>query len=195
MYDNTEIKILEQIYTKPGIHKRELSKQLKIGMPSIDYAIKKIEKLLKIKKSGNQINYYLDYSNTKSIPAIYSVEYLRLNKLPQKIKLAVKDFLKELKEKPLISLIFGSYVKGDYINNSDIDILLVFQEFDSEKIEKIARRISMRTNIKISPVYLNYKDFKESFHDSSKEFFKRIKKDKILLNGIEWWWQLKNEEA
>ena len=45
MYDKTEIRILEQIYLNPGIHKRELSKQLKLGMPSIDYGLQKIAKI------------------------------------------------------------------------------------------------------------------------------------------------------
>lgn len=196
MYDKTETRILEQIYLKPGIHKRELSKQLKIGMPSVDYALKKIENLLKKQKSGNQINFFLDYSKKELTPMLYEVEYSRFDKLPAKIKLSIKDFLEELKEKPIISIIFGSYAKGDYTKNSDIDILLVFQKLENEEqIENTANKISMRTNTKISPVYLDYKSFKESFHNQTKEFFKNLKKNKIILEGIEWWRQLKNEEA
>jgi predicted nucleotidyltransferase len=196
MYDKTEIRILEQIYLNPGIHKRELSKQLKLGMPSIDYGLKKISKLIKQEKSGNQINYFLDYSNEELTPSLNAVEHSRSKKLPAKIRLAVNDFLRELPEKPIIAVIFGSFASGDYTKSSDIDILLVFQKIeDPKKIENTAKKISMKTNTQLNSVYLNYQEFKESFHNSTKEFFKKLKKDKIILIGIEWWRQLVYEEA
>ncbi|MEW5897013.1 MAG: nucleotidyltransferase domain-containing protein [Nanoarchaeota archaeon] len=196
MYDKTEIRILEQIYINPGIHKRELSKKLKLGMPSIDYGLKKISKLIKQKKVGNQINYFLDYSKEGLTPSLNAVEHSRFERLPAKVKLSVNDFLKELETKPIIAIIFGSYANGTYTKKSDIDILLVFQKIeDSKKIENIARKISMKTNTQLNPVYLNYQEFKESFHNSTKEFFKKLKKAKIILIGIEWWRQLVYEEA
>ena len=112
------------------------------------------------------------------------------------MRLSVNDFLKELKDKPVIIVIFGSYASGAYSKNSDIDILLVFQKIeDSKKIEDIAKKISMKTNTQLNSVYLNYQKFKESFHNPTKEFFKKLKKDKIILIGIEWWRQLIDEEA
>jgi len=196
MYDKTEIRILEQIYLSPGIHKRELSKQLKLGMPSIDYGLKKISKLIKQKKAGNQINYFLDYSKEELTPSLNTVEYSRFNKLPAKVRLSVNDFLKELEAKPIITVIFGSYARGTYTKKSDIDILLVFQKIeDPKQIENIAKKISMKTNTQLNPVYLGYQEFKESFHNPTKEFFKKLKKDKIILIGIEWWRQLTDEEA
>ncbi|MBI4981000.1 nucleotidyltransferase domain-containing protein [Candidatus Woesearchaeota archaeon] len=196
MYDNTEIKILEQIYLNPGIHKRELSKRLKLGMPSIDYALQKISKLIKKQKAGNQIKYFLDYSKDKLNPALSTVEFLRLEGLPAKVKLSVSDFLKELKDKPIIALIFGSYAHGTYTPNSDIDILLVFQQIeDSKPIENTAKKISMKTNTQLNPVYLDYNSFRESFHNPTKEFFKKLREDKIILVGVEWWRQLQDEEA
>ena len=196
MYDNTEMRILELIYLKPGIHKRELSKQLKLGMPSIDYGLKKISKLIKQKKSGNQINYFLDYSKEELIPLLNAVEHSRLERLPAKVRLSIRDFLKELETKPIIAVIFGSYASGTYTKSSDIDFLLVFQKIeDPKKIENSAKKISMKTNTQLNPIYLSYQEFKESFHNSTKEFFKKLKKDKIILIGIEWWRQLVYEEA
>tara|TARA_Y100000310_G_C20642986_1_gene794991 strand:- start:1397 stop:1987 length:591 start_codon:yes stop_codon:yes gene_type:complete len=196
MYINTKIRTLQQIYLHPGIHKRKLSKQLKLGMPSIDYAIKKIGKLIKTKKSGNQIQYFLDYSKEGLTPALSIIEYSRFEKLPSKVKLSIKDLLKELKEKPLLIIIFGSYARGDYTKSSDIDILLVFQKIeDSKQIENLAKKISMKTNTQLNPTYLDYLSFKQSFHDSTKGFFKKLKKDKIIIIGAEWWRQLKDAEA
>lgn len=196
MYDKTETMILEQAYLRPGIHKRELSKQLKVGMPSVDYAIKKVDKLLIKEKSGNQIKYYIDYSMPALTPLLSEVEFSRFERLPAKIRLAVRDFLNELDEKPVIALIFGSYAKGNFTKESDIDILLVFQRLGKEKdIENTAKRISMRTGTKIGPVYLDYPVFRESFHNPRKEFFKNLKENKIILIGVEYWRQLENEKA
>lgn len=196
MYYNTETRILEQIYTKPGIHKRELSKQLKISMPSVDYALKKIVKLLKVQEAGNQLRYSIDYSKEALTPMLYAAEYSRIQRLPANVRIAISEFLRELQEKPLIAAVFGSYARGDYTKESDIDILLVFQKTENAKaIENTSNKISMRTNTKISPVYIDYISFRESFHNSTKEFYKNLKKGKILLTGIEWWRQMEHEEA
>jgi len=196
MYDKTELRVLKQIYLNPGIHKRELSKRLKLGMPSIDYALQKIEKLLKTQKAGNQIRYFLDYSKEGLSPALSMVEYGRLERLPANVRLVVRDFLKELKDKPILALIFGSYTNSSYTQESDIDVLLVFQKIDDTKqIENTAKKVSMKTNTQLNSVYLDYDSFKESFHNPTKEFFKKLKKDKIILIGVEWWRQLQDEEA
>ena len=196
MYDKTELRVLKQIYLNPGIHKRELSKRLKLGMPSIDYALQKIEKLLKTQKAGNQIRYFLDYSKEGLSPALSMVEYGRLERLPANVRLVVRDFLKELKDKPILALIFGSYTDSSYTHESDIDVLLVFQKIDDTKqIENTAKKVSMKTNTQLNSVYLDYDSFKESFHNPTKEFFKKLKKDKIILIGVEWWRQLQDEEA
>ena len=73
---------------------------------------------------------------------------------------------------------------------------MVFQNVkDFKQIENTAKKVSMKTNTELNPVYLNYQEFKESFHNSTKEFFKKLKKDKVILIGIEWWRQLIYEEA
>ncbi len=196
MYDKTCLRVLEQIYLTPQIHKRELSKQLKLSMPSIDYALKKLNKVLKEAKSGNRITFCLDYSNKNLTPMLYAVEYSRFKKLPLKIRLAINDFLKELNKKPILAIIFGSYAKGNYTQNSDIDLLLVYQSINApEFIENTAKIISLRTNAKINPVYLDYNSFRKSFHDGTKEFFKNLKENKIILIGMEWWREIEDEQA
>ena len=148
------------------------------------------------KTAGNQINYFLDYSKEELIPLLNAVEHSRLERLPAKVRLSIRDFLKELETKPIIAVIFGSYASGTYTKSSDIDFLLVFQKIeDPKKIENSAKKISMKTNTQLNPIYLSYQEFKESFHNSTKEFFKKLKKDKIILIGIEWWRQLVYEEA
>jgi len=140
MYDNTSIGIIEQVYLSPGIHKRELSKQLNLGMPSIEYSLRKINRLLKKQKSGNQIKYFLDYAKPDLTPALTVVEYSRIENLPAKIRISVREILKGLGEKPVISLIFGSYASRKYTQESDIDIFLVFQKPNVKNIEDTAKK-------------------------------------------------------
>ena len=193
LYNNTETKIIREIYLNKSIHKRQLSRNLRLSMPSIEYALKKLPKFIKKEKIGNQLHYSLEYSNPELSAVLGVVESGRLANLPPKIRLAVADLLAELDPKPLLALIFGSYSRGDFTNSSDLDILLIFQSITNP--EQICHNISMRTNLQISPIYLDYEQFRKSFADSTKDFFKEIKRDKLLLVGIEWWRQLESKTA
>lgn len=196
MYDyklTSELRILKLIYLEPGIHKRKLARDVSLGMPSIDYALKKIMYLLEERKEGKNLKYFLKY-NMNLVPFIYQIEYSRLYALPKKARFAVFDFLKELKIKPVLAIIFGSYARGDYTKDSDLDIMLVCQKPDRKDIENTAKKVGMRFGIDIEPIYLDYETFKKSFYSSNKRFFINLKKEKILVAGIEWWMELKNEE-
>jgi len=195
MYDNTETKIIEQLYLNKEIHKRELARRLKLTMPSIDNALKKIKSIVKIKKIGNQLHLSLDYSKKELIPYLYSIEIGRLNRFPKEIQWTIDKFLFYLKNKPLLTIIFGSYAKGNYNKDSDIDILVVFQTVDEKDCENSAKRANMEFNTKLSPVYLTYDNFKSSYYQSNKEFFNKLKQDKIILNCIEWCRQIENESS
>lgn len=192
----TELKILGEAYLTPGIHVRELSRKLKIGIPSVKYGINKLmgKKLLISAKEGRNLKFYLNYKNPFLIPLLHEAEQIRLLKLPKQAQSAVFDFLKALNEKPVLSLIFGSYASGGYTKQSDIDILLVFAEL-KEDIEAKAGIVSGRYNLRLEPVYLKWDEFQRKFFDERDSFLKQIKKDKILVTGIEWWVMLENERA
>jgi predicted nucleotidyltransferase len=124
------------------------------------------------------------------------VEYSRFARLPGKIRLATRDFLKDLETKPVIAIIFGSYANYTFSSSSDIDIMLVFQTIKTPKtIEDTAKVINLKTSTKISPVYMAYNEFNRSFHNSASDFFKNLKKNKLILVGIEWWRQMMDEET
>ena len=123
----TELEILKEAYLTPGIHVRQLSRKLKIGMPSVKYGINKLtgKKLLITVKEGRNLKFYLNYKTPLIIPLLHEAEQARFLKLPKQAQSAVFDFLKALNEKPVISVIFGSYASGEHTKQSDIDILLV----------------------------------------------------------------------
>ena len=177
---------------KEGIHLRELSRLLKTGLPNVLRYAKILEKenVIKKQKDANLIKLKLKKS-LKTIAYLTQINTEKFLVLPQKIQTAISDFLDDLEIKPLIVLIFGSYAKGNYTKNSDIDILLIFQKVEGEiKIDNTANRISMRTNTKINPVYLNYKNFEKNFLNKEHDFSKEIRQKVILLSGVEAYYSL-----
>jgi predicted nucleotidyltransferase len=187
------IKILDE--DRQGLHIREISRQIKTGLPNIKRYLNILEKekIIRKEKKANLINITLTYKSEifPNLKQIHSNSFLDL---PRNIQMASNDFLMELEEKPLISLIFGSYAKGNYNKNSDLDIFLVFQELKNEKrIEETAKRIGMRTNVKINPVYISYPKFKKDFLDKNHNFSNEIRNKVILLNGIEYYYELIRE--
>ena len=83
----------------------------------------------------------------------------------------------------LIMLIFGSYVKGYAAKTSDIDLLLIKEEFSKNEIKKIEDLIEIingRTGLKISPYLMKIDEFKQK-----KDFVKEAIENHILLEGAE----------
>lgn len=184
------INLLEEY--KMGLHLRELSRLLKTGLPNVIRYTNILEKegVIQKKKDANLVRLKLKESQ-KTIAYLKQINTERFLSLPQKIQLAITDFSNELKIKPLICLIFGSYAKGDYTKTSDIDILLIFQKLEHEdQIENTAKRISMRTNTTINPIYLNYENFEKNFLNKEHDFSKEIRQKVIVLLGVELYYSL-----
>ncbi|MBR9692846.1 winged helix-turn-helix transcriptional regulator [Candidatus Woesearchaeota archaeon] len=196
MYNKTVLSVFEQVCKHPRIHQRELAKKIGVSLPSVQHAIKKLNNLFLKKRTGNQLQYTLDYTKTDLTPLFYESANKWLNAMPANVRFAIQDFVKSLEQKPLLVLLFGSYARGDYNEDSDVDMLLVYQQLrGSQRIEVAAERIALRTGVRISPVYLSYKIFEDSFHQRKKPFFKNIRRDAIPLIGAEWWRLLHETET
>ncbi|MDZ7625259.1 MAG: nucleotidyltransferase domain-containing protein [Ignavibacteriaceae bacterium] len=84
----------------------------------------------------------------------------------QNILLEVKDALKKLYEDNLVEIIlYGSYARNDFNENSDIDLLVVLNKLDSagKEIDKIVDEIydiNLKYNTFISIVPITNKDYR-----------------------------------
>ena len=189
----TKLKIIGTLdENKKGVHIRELARLVKTSYNNIVRNINILEKenVIKKEKDANLIKIRLKNHplTTAYLKQVHTEKFLAL---PKKISNAINEFLNELEEKPLIALIFGSYAKGNYTKDSDIDILLIFQELTNQKdIENTAKRISLRTNTKISPVYVKYKEFEKNFLNKEHEFSNEIRNNIIIITGIEQYYTL-----
>ena len=191
------LKILTEIYLNRGIHLREISRKINLGIPAVKNQTDKLlkEALIVKKYEGRNLKFFLNTKNLFLISYLYQVEYSRLKKLPKFIKDMVFDFLKILENKPILTIIFGSYAKGNYTKTSDLDILLVFNQLNKKEIEPKARIISNRYGINLEPIYLSFKEFRKKFFDERDDFMKGLKNNKIIINGIEYWVLLENEKT
>jgi len=140
----TKLKIIAEIERKhEGIHLREISRRINSGLPNVKRFLEILEKekVVKKEKEANLVKFHLN-DNEKTIAYLRQVNTEKFLILPSKIKMAVRDFLAELEIKPLIAILFGSYAKGNFTKESDIDTLLVFQKLENVKeIENTAKRI------------------------------------------------------
>lgn len=184
------IRILDD--NRKGIHLRELSRILKTGLLNVKRHVDNLEKggIVKKQKDANLIKISLK-NNAKTLAYLKHVHSKKFDEMPAKIKNALLEFINELDTRPLIALIFGSYAHGAYNKNSDIDILLVFQRIEDEySIENLAKKISMRTNTRINPVYLDYKNFEANFMNKNHDFSNEIRQNVILMTGLEEYYRL-----
>ena len=189
----TKLKIIAELERNPkGVHLREISRTVNSGLPNVKRFLEILENegVVKKEREANLVKFNLRESE-KTAAYLRQVHTEKFLLFPSKIKTAITDFLNELEIRPLIALIFGSYAKRNYTKESDIDVLLVFQKVDDGKsIENTAKRISMRTNTKVSPVYIDYKNFEKNFLNKEHDFSGEIRQDVIILLGVETYYKL-----
>ena len=190
------IEILEKIYLNQGIHLREICRQVSLGIPAVKNHLDKLlkEKVITKRMEGRNLKFFVNFKNRKIIPHLSEVESKRLEKLPKSVGNSVFDILNSLETKPVITIIFGSYAKGNYTKESDLDVLLVFNRIEKEIGEK-TKLVNSRYSVEISPVYLTWKEFQNKFFDMKDVFMREIRENKIIVNGIEYWVILENEKA
>lgn len=189
----TKIKIISELEKNwQGIHLRAISRAVNSGLPNVKRFLEILEKekVVVKEKDANLVKFKLKESQ-KTLGYLKQVNIEKFLRLPIKIQNSINDFLKEIENRPLIALIFGSYAKENYDKSSDIDILIVFQNLEHVKnIEITATQISMRNNTKISPVYLDYKIFEKNFLNKEHDFSKEIRQEVIVMLGLENYYNL-----
>ena len=158
-------KVLAIFFENPSreFHLRELSRLLKLSMPTIILATDKLakEKLI-IKEKGNVI--------TKVMANRENIDFIRLKRLHNFELIYSSGLINHLSEaynQPKSIILFGSFSRGEDIEKSDIDIAVMINK-------KLNLDLSKYENILKKAINLHEIDFKKI----SKEFKAN------LLNGI-----------
>ena len=105
-----------------------------------------------------------------------------LEKFTNKVRLLLGDRLKRI-------ILYGSYARGDYNKDSDIDIMILtdlnFKEIEDyrDKISDIAYDIEEENNfnISLSPIVKNIDNYNKRINVVP--FYMNVQRDGVILNG------------
>lgn len=134
-----EEKVLSLFYNNPKHwHFEELVSEVNISRRQLSLWLKKFQRLeliLRIKKKGKMPYYIVDQNNVKfrNLKNTFAFNQLSQSGLFEHIQ-----SLKSVK----VSIIFGSFARGDWCKESDLDIFIYGDDSDFEqgKFEKILQR-------------------------------------------------------
>jgi predicted nucleotidyltransferase len=169
--NNLELEII-LVLLRHKTHLREISRILNESHSTI---LRKINKLVK----ENILDYRLEgknkifsiKNNLKTKNYIYSAEIYKLNKLLEKnpeLSIIFEEIRNKFSEGMII--LFGSYAKGNFKANSDIDVYL---ETENNNIKKEIKNINSKLSIKIGKF------------DNKSLLIKEIIKNHIIIRGVE----------
>jgi len=158
-----------EIYEKSKIKsKNNLLKNLKILVEN---------KILNIRENKSNTFYSLNYSNLTTLSLLDVISKMNFERLPFSVKKSVLEVI--YFAVPRVAVLFGSYTKGNYKKNSDIDILLV----DSINKKNNVKEINEKYGVFLSPIFLSPKEF-----DSGNESLAHILKTGFPLVGKEYFY-------
>ena len=111
--------------------------------------------------------------------------------MPNKIDKIINQFISEVSNllgnrlKKII--LFGSYARGDYDKNSDIDIMILTEFNENEiakyriKVREVACDIELDNDIIISPMVRNIEQYNERIDVIP--FYTNVQKEGVVLRG------------
>lgn len=185
MNNNTKVIMALIENEEKNISIAQLSNRLSMDYKNVYNSVKKLEKegLVTLEKFGNAFNCILD---KKVHPLIFEAEYQRRGDLLQNSDLKILHQRLNSLLFPFIALIFGSYAKGTYSKNSDIDLMVIGEK----NREKEIRRVISLLALNIHYLFFTYEEFLSM--ERSREFsvvLEAIKRN-IILVGIEDYYRL-----
>ncbi len=155
-----KLEILKSIYEKKETHLSNLAKELKIHPFSAQKTLKSIKGLLYEKKRGRTISLSIDKNLREYFELCGIIEDYKLEAKDRILKLLIKN-LQEFfsKDKNMLScVIFGSFARGTYEIESDIDLLIMLKTKNKDIGKKISQ-IGYVLGREMNPIIMNEKEF------------------------------------
>lgn len=163
----------------------EIAKQLNGTYSHINRVVLRLvkEHIVFKKTVGHAFQCSLNKQSEKTKALVLLSEISRKEEYYQKhgkFKLLFDDFLKELPKDVLFVVLFGSYAKGTFTKESDIDLLIVINT--KEDITSALRKIITLYGKEISPLLLTKKELQQR---KEEPLIKEIIKNHIVISGAE----------
>ncbi|MBI2112609.1 helix-turn-helix transcriptional regulator [Candidatus Woesearchaeota archaeon] len=155
------------------LHLRDISRKIHLRESATSRHLQALEKtnILKSHKEANLKRYNIKKQAISKIFSLFDVE--KLETLPLLRKNAIKEYLKALKNKPVLMIVFGSTAKGNYKDDSDIDIIEIFTAKTNTKDAK--NHAESLTGMSIQPFQMTEANFYKEL---------KMKEDMVIQSGI-----------
>ena len=110
--------------------------------------------------------------------------------MPVNVSSIIYNFSREVKrllgEKLTKVIVYGSYARGDYRDNSDVDIMILVKMTDEEirtvknDIYDLAFEVEMNTGIEISPVIKNEEQYE--YWVDTLPFYRNVRDEGVVVS-------------
>jgi len=125
-------------------------------------------KILKKEKNKSNTFYSINYENQFSLIMLQLVNINKIQNLPFNRRKAIFEIISHTN--PIMAVLFGSTAKGNFKEDSDIDILLWVMK-NEKQIETEIKDISSRYGVHVNPIILQYPEL-DTKNDTIKHIFK-----------------------
>jgi len=166
-----------------SLHLREIARETKVDVKAVQLQLKKLERinLLSSRLKGRNKEYYPNLSNpiTKYYvilaetfaSIIYLEEHFPIKKLVAEVGKQIEGTI----------LLFGSFVKGEVTEESDVDLLVLAEkEFDINVIREASALINREVSVKT----VSRKEFLEGLMTND-PLIMEVSSNHIILKGID----------
>lgn len=165
-FTDKELSILSYFYKYKTGHVRKIKGVTKLSEHTLLKYLKELEKkkILNSKEEGNLKIFEINHDNSLVKIFFSYFDILRLNNLEYRRKMAIEEFLARIKDIkiPYFILLFGSTSKENYTKYSDIDLIVVYDDYDKnlkDKIDSLVKNILAETGLKINFILMNLEEF------------------------------------
>ncbi len=163
---------------------RELSKKINSDYKITHIAVKRLlqKNILKKKNVGKSLLCTLN--RWSAAEELFFAEYERADEILKNkdLKQIYKEIMPKLRTSFFIMLLFGSFAKGNYHKNSDIDLLFISNEkFFENDIKRVLRLIPL----KIHSLVFNENEFLKMLSSKEPNVVKEAVDNYIVPYGIE----------
>lgn len=157
-----------------SLHLREISRRIRLDQSALTRHLNSLTdaKILCFEKEANLKKFRIRNTQIKSIFPIYDEN--RFEALPLLKKNALRSYIEKLEERPIFVILFGSTAKGTSKEDSDIDIISVFNR--RTNTEEAKRYAQAQTGLTVSEFQMTYKEFLKEV---------KLKDDNVIQAGIE----------
>lgn len=162
---NNKEKILKEIFENPtySFHIRELARRTKLNPNTVINITDELKKEGVITKRRSK--HLIEIKS--NIEDKWFIREKRLFNLKQLYTSNLVDFLVDFYNEPESIVVLGSYSKGEDIEKSDIDIVIITNKKEMPNIEVFEKKLKRKLHI-----------IAETYDSLSKEFYKN------LINGV-----------